>query len=303
MKKGQTILKLFSLMVLTGIFLGNPSFAQDPNADIDPLNPLKENPHNKIDPKEIDKHNREQQKRYQDCLVLVDRNPTVARRTAIDWQAGGGGIPARHCLALAYAGTGDHSSSADELEQIAQAFKMTKSDEKGTLNPYDAVLLSEMYLQAGNAWMLADRNTKAFEAFTTALLEGPENNPLEVDIFLDRARARAALDDYENALSDLIEAQKLDANRIDVLVLQATAHRALQQFEEAYRVLEDVFRITPYDENGLLERGNLNLIMGQEKEARADWLELIRLYPEGEAADAARRNLENLDVKPEGNQP
>lgn len=299
-------LKKVSYVMIAALWLAGSatSLAQDPNDTIDPLNPLKENPRNKIDPKEIDKHNREQQQQYQNCLVLVERNPTVARRTAIDWQANGGGIPARHCLALAYAGTGDHSSSADELEQIAQQFKMTKTDEAGNLNPYDAVLLSEMYLQAGNAWMLADRNTKAFDAFTTALLEGPDNNPLEVDIFIDRARARAALSDYENALNDLIEAQKLDPKRVDVLVLQATAHRALQQFEEAFHVLEDVFRITPYDENGLLERGNLNLIMGQENDARNDWLELIRLYPEGEAADAARRNLEKLDVNPEQkNQP
>ena len=38
-------------------------------------------------------------------------------------------------------------------------------------------------------------------------------------------------------------------------------------------------------------------LAGDDAGARADWLAILRLAPDGAAADAARANLERLDVK------
>ncbi len=40
--------------------------------------------------------------RYRQCLDLARSDPAQAVDRANDWRANGGGIPARHCLAMAY---------------------------------------------------------------------------------------------------------------------------------------------------------------------------------------------------------
>jgi hypothetical protein len=47
----------------------------------------------------------------------------------------------------------------------------------------------------------------------------------------------------------------------------------------------------------LLERGILRRLKGDDKGARADWLKILATAPSGAAADAARKNLELMDVK------
>lgn len=245
----------------------------------------------------LNERNRQEQAQYAECLELAERNPPVARRKAIDWQTNGGGIPAQHCLALAYAHAGDHASSADELAQMAVAFKQAKKLKDGTLEPYDAQLLSEIYMQAGNAWLLAEQNSRAYQAFSQGLVENPVESSLRPDLFIDRARASAAASDYDTALADLKAAQAITPKRVDLLVLMATAYRALEQYEAAEPLLEQALSIAPYHEEGLLERGNLSLIKGEKDIARQSWLEVIRLYPDSISANAARQNLEKLDLK------
>jgi len=46
-----------------------------------------------------------------------------------------------------------------------------------------------------------------------------------------------------------------------------------------------------------LERGILRRLKGDDAGARADWLMVLSLAPDGPASDAARTNLEKMDVK------
>ena len=43
----------------------------------------------------------DQLKRYTDCMALARSEPVKALPVAEKWQASGGGLPARHCVALA----------------------------------------------------------------------------------------------------------------------------------------------------------------------------------------------------------
>jgi hypothetical protein len=66
--------------------------------------------------------------------------------------------------------------------------------------------------------------------------------------------------------------------------------------------LEDVTKAlgsSPDNPDGLLERGILRRLIGDDLGARADWLAVTRFAPESPAAEAARRNLERMDVKVE----
>ena len=53
----------------------------------------------------------------------------------------------------------------------------------------------------------------------------------------------------------------------------------------------------PDNAEGLLERGILRRLAGDEAGARDDWLKVLALAPEGPAAVDARANLERLDVR------
>ena len=46
----------------------------------------------------------------------------------------------------------------------------------------------------------------------------------------------------------------------------------------------------------LLERENLRRIKGDERGARKDWMMVLSVAPNTPAADAARANLEDMDV-------
>jgi regulator of sirC expression with transglutaminase-like and TPR domain len=48
-----------------------------------------------------------------------------------------------------------------------------------------------------------------------------------------------------------------------------------------------------------LERGNIRRLQGDSAGARKDWLQAIKLAPTSPAAEAARRNLERMDIKVE----
>ena len=53
----------------------------------------------------------------------------------------------------------------------------------------------------------------------------------------------------------------------------------------------------PAHPEALLERGILKRLAGDKDGARADWIKLLEVAPKTAAADAARANLEKMDVK------
>ena len=58
-------------------------------------------------------------------------------------------------------------------------------------------------------------------------------------------------------------------------------------------------KLAPDNPDGLLERGILRRLKGNDAGARADWLRAARLAPETPTAAAAQANLARLDVKVE----
>ena len=66
-------------------------------------------------------------------------------------------------------------------------------------------------------------------------------------------------------------------------------------FDDAERALT----LDPLNISALLERGNLHRMQGHNDQARKDWMKILELTAEGEAALAARANIEKLDVNPD----
>ncbi len=225
---------------------------------------------------------------YDRCMDETRRNPSVAWDDALAWRDTGGGHPAEHCAAVALIGLKQYAEAGRRLEKLAD--EMFKSP---------AELRAEVLDQAGQAWLLAGDPVRAVEMLTQGLAITPKDD----GIMTDRAEAYAASGKYREAIGDLDQVLARDAKRVDALVFRASAERALKQLDPALRDIEAALRLSPDDPDALLERGNIRRLTGDDAGARQDWLRIVRVAPDSAANEAAKANIEKLDVKPDGASP
>lgn len=218
---------------------------------------------------------------YRTCLVLAKQKPMQGWEEALAWQSLGGGEAARHCAAVALIGLGKHEEAATRLETLAN--ESVRED----------VVRAEMMAQAGQAWLLAGNLTRADAAQRGALTLAP-GHP---DIMLDHAVLLAQVHHYPQAVEVLSAVLRRQPNRVEALTLRASAFRYLDDLAGAEDDVNQALRLDPDFADALLERGMLRRLRGDDAGAREDWLRAIAAAPDSEAADAARTNLEKLDVK------
>jgi tetratricopeptide (TPR) repeat protein len=225
----------------------------------------------------------EQRREYSDCLALAREAPKRAHDAALAWHAAGGGDPALHCIAVALLGMGDYDQAARQMEDLAEA--MAAREEA-------MFLRADLLGQAGNAWLIASRPENAEAALDRALALSPDDPGLLVD----RGIARTSQERFWEALDDFNRALEIQPGLVDALVFRATAWRGAGSPELAAEDAERALALSPDNLDALLERGAIRARRGEAADARADWLRVIELAPEGPIREAARRNLETLDV-------
>jgi len=218
---------------------------------------------------------------YRSCMALARSAPQEAFDVALNWRDLGGGEAAEHCIATALAGLGHYLEAAKRLEELAKLSKKAVD------------IKVRLLAQAAQAWLLADNSNRAEAVLTAALKLAPDDSTL----MIDRAQARAGFKDYAGAIEDLNRSIALEDRRADAFVFRASAYRLLSKLELALADIERALALKPGHPDGLLERGNLRRLRQDDDGARQDWLAVIRGDPKSPAADAARSNLENMDVK------
>lgn len=235
---------------------------------------------------------------YARCIAQAAEDPDASLDMALTWRDTGGGLPARHCVAVSFTGLGKYQAAAIEFETLADEMRRGLGwSFNGVEHPNNRGLLSEVYGQGGNAWLLAGDPVKAFDLFTLGLSVAEEGSIATANLLIDRALANGEMGDYESALEDLAKVQTLVQANADLYVLKASAYRALEKYPEAMVELERASRIDPENREAFLERGNLLREMGDKNGARENWIAYLRLYPDGPAANIIRRNLETMDVR------
>lgn len=218
---------------------------------------------------------------YRSCLLLAKKNPEEGWEQAIAWQSLGGGEPARHCAGVALIGLGKYGEAATRLENLANE------------SVRDDRVRSEMFAQAGQAWVLAGNLPRADSAQRAALTLSPGNT----DVMLDQAVLFSQLGQFPKVVDILTQVLRLQPGRIEALALRAAAFRYQ---DNLYGAMDDVARALEMDPDypeALLERGMIWRLKGDDAAARADWMKAISLVPDTPLADTARRNLELMDVK------
>jgi tetratricopeptide (TPR) repeat protein len=247
---------------------------------------------------------------YSECMKLVDMAPKRAYDLAAQWRDYGGGIPSEHCMALALFAQGDYEKAATMLEDLAKRAKQqarsapqqqageaaeVKLDKEGKpetqAQPLPPGLVVDLLSQAGNAWLVADKNEKAFTVFTDALGEPGITDDQAAEILIDRARTRVEMGNIEAAVKDLDEALTRGGPRSDAYAYRAAAHRALGAFASAREDVDKALMLDPENVDALLERANLYQAIGNSEAAIMDWSQVTKLAPGTPSAKAAADSI------------
>lgn len=221
---------------------------------------------------------------YASCLAAIKKKPDDAFEQAMTWRDHGGGLPARHCVALALLALNEPGEAAVRLDKMAHSANAGGAAER-------AALLD----QSGNAWLLAHEPADAEKTFSAAL----KLTPRDPDIWTDRARARAMNGNFAGAESDLTKSLSFKSNAPEVYVLRASAREAEGKKTQARADIDAALKIDPTFPDALIERSKREVAEGDDKAARADWVKILQRAPDSPAADEARKEIEKLDFHPD----
>ena len=221
-----------------------------------------------------------QSRQYQACMALSRLDAQAAHDSALAWQQKDGGDAAVHCIAVALLELGQPAQAGQMMAELAARTERV---------PLKAGLLS----QAANAWLIAGQPQQSETLLTEALRLAPN----DVEMLLDRSVVRATLGKYWEALDDLNEALEQEPNRADALTFRASAWRRVEALELAEKDIAAALKRHPDYPEGLLERGLIHKARGNAAAARSDWQRVLEIAIEGPLTEAARRNLETMDVK------
>jgi tetratricopeptide (TPR) repeat protein len=219
--------------------------------------------------------------RYQRCLAAAAKTPDDAFEQAMAWRDTTGSNAAKHCVAVALFYLGQPAVAADRLEQLGIEMRAAPPE-----------LRARILSQAGTAWSEAGNQERADSAITAAI----EIAPKLADLYVDRSMVLAQAQNYWEAIDDLNKALELQPGYGIALAFRAAAYRYVDSLDLALDDAEQAVRVAPDLPEGWLERGIIRRLKGNVNGARADWLRVLVLDPDGDAGDTARANIERLEL-------
>ncbi len=220
-------------------------------------------------------------KRYDGCVRALEADARKVEDFATQWQALGGGLPARHCLALAQLKLGKNAAAASTLAAAALAAETAKS-------PFAA----DFWGQAGNAAMLAGDMKGAIAHFDAGLKAAGGPAPdATASLLIDRARARVEMAELAAARVDLDRALKLDDNDAEAWLLSAALARREKRIDRARADIARAATLSPTDADIAFEQGNIEAADGKPEAARGYWQRAVDTAPAEQAGKFAAKAL------------
>ncbi|MBS3961653.1 MAG: hypothetical protein KGZ61_07475 [Sandarakinorhabdus sp.] len=220
-------------------------------------------------------------KRYEGCVRAIPTDAAKADQFALEWQGMGGGLPARHCQALAQLHLKQFAAAASTLVKAAQLAEAQKS-------PFAA----DFWGQAGNAALLAGDIKGAIGHFTTAITQAGEFAPRRTaDLLIDRARANTELNNIPAARADIDRALTLNRDDPIVWMLSAALARRENNMARASHEISRASTLAPSDPDIMFEQGNIAAATADLETARKVWAMTVRAAPGTPAAELAAKAL------------
>ncbi len=221
----------------------------------------------------------EQSREYAACMDLARSDPLKGFERAQLWFERGGKAAAVHCSAVALIGQRQFALAAKTFEHLAE-------DGQGT----PVALKGDLLGQAGQAWLMAGKDSRAIAAFSKAVAAQPR----DVELRIDRAFAYAGLGRYPEAIGDLSRALEMAPGRADAYLYRAGAYRRVNDLALAARDVNRSLALGPGNPDAYLERGIIRLLSGDDQGAGSDWRRVIETAPKSAAARDAHRNLKQI---------
>lgn len=214
------------------------------------------------------------------CVALAKSNPDGAVALAEQWRAQGGGMAARQCLGMAFAGLERWAPAATAFEQAAA--EAEKAKDQGA---------SDLWAQAGNAWIAADDAARARAALDRALAGTALTPELRGEVHFDRARALVGLGDVAGARADLDKGLALVPGDPFGWYLSAALAQREGALARARSDVDKAVSLAPDDADVLLLAGNIAGLGGDLAKAREWHDRAARIAPASRAGKAAAAAL------------
>ncbi len=229
--------------------------------------------------------------RYSACIRMTHSDPDTAFDRAIAWRDDGGGMPARHCAALALIGLRLYEEGATRLEELATAPGNATSE-----------LRTQILAQASSAWLEAGQDERALTPLDRAIILGEQAGiprPTQIMVRLDRAALLTSLGQADKAMEDvqfaLTQPTIAVRQRIEALYIRASIFHGKGEHQA---VVNDTTAALDWGgtKPGLyLIRAEAYAGLGYPELARTDLLTFLTQEPDGARSDTARLMLEKLE--------
>lgn len=224
-------------------------------------------------------------RRYAACLATARQDASSGIAAANAWRIEGGGLPARHCLAVAEANAQDFTAAVKDFQAAALAAEAIKSP-----------LAVDLWAQAGNAALLGGKPEQAVDLLSTAIAEAA--GPAKAEPLIDRARAYVDLKKPVEAAADLDRATKLTPESALGWLLKATLARETGDLATAQSAILEAARRRPGDADVQFEAGNIAAAQGNDALARKAWEVAAKSDPGSPAGRAAAKALAGAPAAP-----
>lgn len=221
--------------------------------------------------------------RYATCMELAPKDPARAMEQAYAWRLDGGGVAARHCLAVAQMHARHHDEALRNYEAAGQASE----------DAHDGQAVA-LWQQAAEAALIAERPADAVRFLTRALARpgGVELSPrATARLRIARAEALVEAGRAAEAMADLDAATTAAPDEGTAWLLKATLARRQKDLDGAEAALLKAAALMPDSPDVALESGNIAAARGKMELAREAWEAAAAEGPDTPAGAAATRAL------------
>ncbi len=228
--------------------------------------------------------------RYAACLATAQIDAASGIAAANAWRIEGGGLPARHCLAVAELNAQNFTAALADFQAVALAAEQAKSP-----------LAVDLWAQAGNAALLAGQPEQAIDLLSTAIAEAA--GVAKAEPLIDRARAYVEVNQRAEAIADLDRATGLAPEDGFAWLLKATLARESGDLASAQPAILEAARRRPDDPAVQFEAGNIAAAQGHDDLARKAWEMVAKSAPDSAAGRAAAKALAGAATPPAATPP
>ncbi|WP_439533017.1 hypothetical protein [Polymorphobacter sp.] len=219
--------------------------------------------------------------RFAACSTLAQANPGRAIATAQAWRIEGGGILARHCLALAQFEARDYPAAIASFEGAAKLAEQAPDTKAQAL---------ALWIAAANAALLASQPAPV-PGFVDAALALAPTPAQAAGLQLLAAEALVDLKRQPAAMAAIDKALALDPAVPDGWLLKATLARRMNNLAAAEAAILEAAKRDTESAEVRYEAGNIAAASGKLDLARAAWTAAISIDPDGVAGQGAKAAL------------